>query len=631
VCGIAGYVGRESETLLPAMLRSLAHRGPDDSGSFVAPGVGLGMTRLAIIDLESGRQPMQNEDGSLAIVFNGEIYNHRELRPALERAGHRFRTRSDTEVILHLFEERGPACVEELRGMFAFAIWSSPGRTLFLARDRLGKKPLYYWRRGEGLLFASEPKALLCHPDLPREVDPDALHHYLAFGYTPGEASIFRALRKLPPAHRALFHGGRLEAERYWSLPAAPEPIREPGEARRRIRDGLREAVRLRLESDVPLGVFLSGGIDSSAIVACMRELTAGRIATFSIGFGSAAPSFDELPYARQVAARFQTDHHEEILEPKVADLLEPIVRGFDEPFADSSAVPTYVVSQATARHVKVALSGVGGDEAFAGYPRYLGVRLSERYAALPAWLRAAGNWAGRTLLRESDRSRNLGDWARRFANGSALPMPARYLGWTRFFGQAELEELVAPELCARFAGEVEAPQRAAYALRGHGDPVDGAFRIDLTSYLPDDLLAMADRMSMAHSLELRAPFCDHRLLETSLAIAPGLKLPGRRLKGLLKAAYADILPPEVLRHRKQGFMIPLGRWLRTDLRDAMEDLLSPASIRTRGLFQPGAVARLKQEHLEGSRSHSDRLWTLMMLELWMRYVLERGAGGNQP
>jgi asparagine synthase (glutamine-hydrolysing) len=630
MCGIAGYVGPGDRALLERMAHTLRHRGPDDQGFYSAPGVGLGMRRLAIIDLPGGHQPMGNEDGSLHLVFNGEIYNFRELRSDLAQRGHRFRTRSDTEVILHAYETFGEGCVERLRGMFAFALWDAPRRRLFLARDRLGKKPLYLWRRGDLALFASEIKALLCHPAVSRTMDWTAFHHYLAFGYTPAARSIFAEIAKLPPAHAATLQDGALTLSRYWSLPrgtsgARPQP--KPGEAADRVCHTLREAVRLRLESDVPLGVFLSGGIDSSAVVACLRQVSSAKISTFSIGFGRAAASFDELAYARLVARRFETDHHEEIVEPKLVDVVPALLRHFDEPFADSSAIPTFVVAQATACHVKAALSGIGGDEAFAGYPRYLGLRLSERYARLPRPLRALPAAALPRLLRESEASRNWADWARRFLAGAGRPLPDRYIGWTRFFEEAHLTSLATPDLRQGWGAEVEGSQRAAFAARGFGDPVDGAFRIDLSTYLPDDLLTMADRMSMAHSLELRAPFCDHRIIEESLRLAPALKLPGLRLKGLLKAAFADVLPPEVLSHRKQGFMIPLGRWLRTDLRDLVEDLLSPAAVRARGLFIPAAVEALKEEHLRGARTHSDRLWTLMVAELWMREYLDgRGA-----
>jgi len=627
VCGIAGFVGEGADRApLERMVATLVHRGPDDEGLFAAPGVGLAMRRLAIIDLPGGRQPMVNEDEGLRVVFNGEIYNFRELRSALIRRGHRFRTQSDTEVLLHLYEEEGPALVERLRGMFAFALWDAPRKRLFLARDRLGKKPLYYWHRDGLFLFASEIKALLVHPAVSREVDWEAFHHYLAFGYTPADRSIFAGIAKLPPAHTATWQAGVLTLQRYWTLPpggsVAASRLSLP-EAAARVRAVLREAVRLRLESDVPLGVFLSGGIDSSAVVASMREVTGQRIATFSIGFGRAVPSFDELPYARMVARRFETDHHEEILEPKAADLLRPIIRHFDEPFADSSAIPTFVVAQATAHHVKVVLSGIGGDETFAGYPRYLGVRLSERYARLPRWFRSAGGSVASHFLRESDRSRNWGDWARRFIAGAEQPLPDRYIGWTRFFSEPELGGLVTPAVRRLWQADIEGTHRRAFADHAHDDPMDGAFRIDLSTYLPDDLLVMADRMSMAHSLELRAPFCDHRVVEESLRIPPSIKIPGFRLKGLLKAAFADVLPPQVLSHRKQGFMIPLGRWLRTDLHDAMEELLATDRVRARGLFMPDAVEALKREHLSQTRSHGDRLWTLMMLELWIQASLD--------
>ena len=628
MCGIAGIVGGAPERdTLDAMLASLEHRGPDDRGAFAGDGVALGMTRLSIIDLVTGQQPMSSDDGAVRIVFNGEIYNFRAVRAELQARGHRFRTQSDTEVILRAWEADGERCVERLRGMFAFAIWDARRRRLFLARDRLGKKPLYYWRGGGALVFASEIKALLCHPGPGRAVDWPALHHYLAYGYTPAGRSAFAGIMKLPPGHTATLDGDTFTARRYWSLPAAASPIRlAPAELAQRLREEIREAVRLRLESDVPLGAFLSGGVDSSVVVASMREVTSGRLTTFSIGFGAAAASYDELPYARQVAERFGTEHHEEILEPKAAELAPLIVRSFDEPFADSSAIATYAVAAATARHVKVALSGIGGDETFAGYPRYLGVRVSEAWTRLPRWLRRPAGAAAAGLLSESYTSRNLRDWVVRFAAGAERPLPERYFGWTRFFDGPALDALATPALSAHLTGDPDADGRAAWATRSGGDAVDGAFRIDLSTYLSDDLLVMADRMSMAHSLELRGPFCDHRLIETSLAIAPSVKLPGFRLKGLLKAAYADVLPPAVLTHRKQGFMIPLAGWLRTDLRPLLDDLLSPEQVRARGLFRVEAVERLKAEHAAGRRSHADRLWTLMMAELWLREYLDRGG-----
>jgi asparagine synthase (glutamine-hydrolysing) len=629
MCGIAGIVGGVPRAgVLEAMLSALEHRGPDDRAVHVGDGVALGMTRLAIIDLATGRQPMSSDDGAATLVFNGEIYNFRALRAELEARGQRFRTRSDTEVILRAWQLHGERCVERLRGMFAFAVWDARRGTLFLARDRLGKKPLYYWHDGRTLVFASEIKALLCHPGPGRALDWPAFHHYLAYGYTPAAHSAFAGIAKLPPGHTAVLEAGVLTARRYWSLPAAaPAPPRlDHRELGERIRAEIREAVRLRLQSDVPLGAFLSGGVDSSVVVASMREVTAGRITTFSIGFGTDAATWDERPYARQVAERFGTEHHEEILEPKAAELAPRIVQGFDEPFADSSAIATYAVSAATARHVKVALSGIGGDETFAGYPRYLGVRLSEAWTRLPRWLRVPAGAVAAGVLRESDTSRNLRDRVVRFVAGAEQPLPDRYLGWTRFFDGPALGALATPALGAHLAGDPDAAARAAWATHGWDDAMDGAFRVDLATYLPDDLLTMADRMSMASSLELRAPFCDHRVIEASLAIPPALKTRGLQLKSLLKRVYADVLPPEVLRHRKQGFMVPLARWLREDLRPLMHDLLGPEQVRARGLFRVAAVEQLKAEHGAGGRSHADRLWTLMMAELWLREYLDRGG-----
>jgi asparagine synthase (glutamine-hydrolysing) len=624
MCGIAGYVGPGSPELLRQMLKTLTHRGPDDEGWFAEPGVGLGMTRLAIIDPAGGRQPMTSADGRLTLVFNGEVYNFRRLRAELEGRGHRFRTRSDTEVVLAACAEWGDGAVAHLHGMFAFALWDGARRRLLLARDRLGKKPLYYWRRGPLLLFASEIKALLAHPAVERALDPDALHHYLAFGYTPADRSIFAGVAKLPPAHLAHAGDGDPVATRYWRLPDGAEATAgavPAGEARRLVRRAVQEAVRLRLESDVPLGVFLSGGIDSSAVVACAREVAGGRLATFCVGFGPSAASWDERRWARLVAERFGTEHHEEVLEPAVADRLPVLVRHFDEPFADASAVPTWMVAQATARHVKVALSGLGGDEAFAGYPRYLGVRLAGRWSRLPRPLRrlaaaAVRAWPG------ADSSRDWRQRARRFVAGADRPMPDRYLAWTRLFAPADLVALVHADVRRSWTRSPEAAARAAFAAHGHGDPMDGAFRIDLTTYLPDDLLMMADRLGMAHSLEIRAPFCDHRLLEQSLRLPPAVKLPGFRLKGLLKDAFADVLPPAILARPKQGFMVPLARWLRHDLADLVADLLDPAAVRARGWLNAAAVARLRAEHAAGA-DHADRLWALVMLELWARVYLD--------
>jgi len=630
MCGIAGYVGAGGPGVLAAMLRALKHRGPDDDGLRVDPAaaVGLGMTRLAIIDPETGRQPMATADDTAWLVFNGEIYNFRALRATLEARGRRFATRSDTEVLLAAWEAWDAACVDRLRGMFAFALWDRRRRRLLLARDRLGKKPLYYWQRGAVLVFASELKALLVHPAVSRALDPAALHHYLAFGYTPGDRAIFAGIAKLPPGHTAVFAEGRLTLARYWAPPPGPAATaaRVPdAEAPALVRAALGDAVRARLEADVPLGVFLSGGIDSSVVVAAAREVHGGPLATFTVGFGAAAPGYDELPAARLVARHFATDHHEERVEPAVAAALPAIVAAFDEPFADSSAVATWAVARATARHVRVALSGLGGDETFGGYPRYLGLRLSEAWRRLPRPLRWSAAAAARAL-RESEASPDWGGRLRRFVAHAERPLPDRYLAWTRLFAEDDLARLATPALRALLGGPVDGPQRAAFASAGHDDPVDGAMRVDLATYLPDDLLVMADRLGMAHALEVRAPFCDPLVVELSLRIAPATKLPGLALKGLLKRAYADVLPAPTLARRKQGFMIPLARWLRTDLAPLVADRLAPARVRARGLFDPAAVTELVRALHAGRAGHADRVWALLILELWLEQYLDQGA-----
>ena len=632
MCGIAGFIGDGDRALLERMLKALVHRGPDDAGTWIAPGVALGMRRLSIIDLPGGHQPMANEDETLRVVFNGEIYNFRELRSDLPTRGHRFRTCSDTEVILHAYEQYGAACVEHLRGMFAFALWDGPRRTLLLARDRLGKKPLYYWQAGGLFLFASEIKALLEHPAVAREVDAVALGHYLAFGYTPRDRSILRDIRKLPPAHTMTVGEGGAALRPYWDLAAvvrdAAGPRARPWpELLEATRAHVEDAVRARLVSDVPLGVFLSGGVDSAAVVAAMRRVAAGPIRTFSIGYGPEAGSFNELAEARATARHFQTEHHEEVLSPRIADLLPHLVAAFDEPFADSSALPTFLVAQAARSRVTVALSGIGGDEAFAGYPRYLGARLSLAYARLPRPFRRAGAAALPALVPETMRSRNWGSWARRFAAGGLVPFPERYLRWTAFLDPEAQASLLAPEMLAAARRAWDAADGRAALAVCPDDPLAGMFLADTTTYLIDDLLTMADRMTMAHSLELRAPFCDHPLVEFAAAIPPALRLRGLRLKGLLKAALAPWIPREILHRPKRGFMVPLGQWLQRDLAPLLEEYLGPEALRRRGWFRPEGVAALRRAHAEGRRNAADPLWALVVLEAWQRQYLDgRGA-----
>ncbi|MBI3798294.1 MAG: asparagine synthase (glutamine-hydrolyzing) [Deltaproteobacteria bacterium] len=637
MCGICGYIGSREPNLLPAMLRTLEHRGPDDEGSItfrVEQGtsvVGLGHTRLSIIDLSAaGHEPMANEDGTVWLVFNGEIYNFPELRKLLEYKGHQFRSHTDAEVILHLYEEEGEACVQKLRGMFAFAIWDQGRQRLLLARDRLGEKPLYYCTHGESLGFASELKALLPLPWVQREVDPAALLAYLTCGYVPQPLSIFQGIRKLPPAHLLVWEKGNCTVKRYWSphtIQIVPPPT--PSTMHEQLRALLQEAVKLRLISDVPLGVFLSGGIDSSAVVAMMRAVGNGPIATFSIGYSNRFRSYNELEYSRLVARHFGTDHHEYIVEPQVQDLLPDLVYHFDEPFADSSAIPTYLVSREARREVTVALSGIGGDELFAGYPRHLGMRFSLVYEHLPYFWRRLLASSLSPYLPDSLTSRSLGNWARRFLEGGTVPPQARYQGWTAFFAPPLLAKLCVPEFWQeRILSRTDQPAEGPLASLWAKDPLAATLLTDLTTYLPDDLLAMGDRMSMAHGLELRPPFCDHRLVEWTLSLSPTLRLKGWRPKALLKKALRGILPEAVLRHRKQGFMIPLGQWLQGELRPLMEELLSEAVVKKRGLFHWQTIAWLKEQHVSGKRNFADQLWALMILEAWwQRYLTAEGGG----
>lgn len=628
MCGICGYVGQVEAGLLERMLITLRHRGPDETGSFQAEGVGLGVQRLSIIDLAGGQQPLANEDGSLWIAFNGEIYNYRELRADLLAKGHRFRSASDTEVILHLYEEQGEGCLHRLRGMFAFAIWDSSRQRLFLARDRVGIKPLYYVERNGRLLFASEMKSLLAWEGCPREIDPTGLDLFLHFLYIPSPYTIFRGIRKLPPGHRLILQGGSCQVEPYWDLSFPRErPLREE-EYRERCRQLLREAVACHLVSDVPLGAFLSGGMDSSTVVALMSQLSSGPVKTFSLGF-EGERSYDEMDYARAVAERFGTDHHELRVKPEVIELLPQLVWHLDEPFADSSLILTYLVSRETQRHVKVALSGIGGDELFGGYPRYLGLKLFRYYAGVPAPLRC--RWlpwlAG--YLPESTGSRNLPGRLKRFLRAGALSPEEGYLRWISFaeVGPFSLAALPPPSSKAEAAQGLSASARddlgpyglhRAFLVDGPAtEMLDKALYLDVKTYLSDDLLMMGDKMSLASSLELRVPLCDHLLLEFAASVPPELRIKGWRLKGLLKEVVSGMLPPEILGRGKQGFMLPLGRWLRGEMKGFVLDLLSPERIRSRGYFEPDRVRWFLDQHFSGRRNFADQLFALIVLELW--------------
>ena len=623
ICGIAaGRGGAPDPDALAAMSATLVHRGPDDDGQVVAPPVGLAARRLSIIDLAGGHQPIANEDGRVHVVQNGEIYNHEVLHRELAARGHEFRTRCDTEAIVHLFEEHGDGFAERLRGMFAVAIWDGRASRLVLARDRFGIKPLFYWEAPDGgLAFASELKALMALPGFPREIDMRGLESLLAFNSIPRPLTIFEGVRKLEPGHLLSWSpdGDGVEVRPY--ARPAPEPVgrlrrERAGELATELRGRLRDSVRAHLIADVPVGVLLSGGVDSATLAALAAQESGERVRTFSIGFRER--SFDELERARLVARRYDTDHHELIVEPDVAELLTRLAEVFDEPLADSSAVPTYLVSQLASEHVKVALSGEGGDELFGGYYTYVADAIAP-WAGKPAA-------ALRPLIERlpSSSARVSFDYkAKRFARGGALPPLERHHAW---------KEIFSPELRAELLAAPPAPgfdpldvYRERYAATAGAEPLARLQDVDRDIYLVDDLLVKTDRASMAHSLEVRVPFLDTAVTDLALAVPSSCHLLGWQRKRLLRRAVAPLLPKRILYGRKRGFSIPAAAWLRGELLPFARDVLSPDAIRRQGLFRPEAVDRLLTEHASGQADNSRQIWCLMTLGLWLeRYGARR-------
>ena len=634
VCGIAGKLYLDlcqtpDRELMNRMTAALLHRGPDDEGVWIGEGVGLGSRRLAILDLsDRAHQPMTNEDGTLWIVFNGEVYNFPTLRQELVDRGHVFRSRGDTETILHLYEDEGVNCLGRLRGMFAFAIWDTKRRTLFVARDRLGKKPLHYWADDKTLLFASEPRAILQDPAVPVEPDAQGIHRFLTYGYVPGPYSAFRGMRKLPPAHYLLVERGRPSLHRYWSLHYQPKRRAAEGELAEELLAHLEEAVRLRLVSDVPLGAFLSGGIDSSAVVALMRKLVSGRLRTFSIGFDS--PEYDELPYARQVARLFETDHHEFVVRHDAAAMLPRLVWHYNEPFADSSALPSFALCEQARQVVKVALNGDGGDEAFLGYDRYLAVALSGWYDWIPTAVRRAAARGVGLLPGGSPKSALYR--ARRFAEALALEPRRRYARWLTLLTAQQKEELYTDDFLAQVGGADPLDLlEAAYDASDAACFLEAAVHSDVQLYLPDDLLVKMDIASMAHSLEVRSPFLDHRVMEFAASLPRSLKLKGCTQKFLLKKVLRGVLPDAVLRRPKMGFGVPIDHWLRGDLREMAYDVLLDERARQRGYFRPQTVRRYLDEHVQRRAHHHFRLWGLLVLELWHRMFIDQPPSLEPP
>jgi asparagine synthase (glutamine-hydrolysing) len=627
MCGIAGVLFADPQrpadaAALKAMGDSIAHRGPDGEGYWQEPGVGLVHRRLSIIDLAGGAQPIGNEDGSVQVVFNGEIYNYRELRMGLEARGHRFRTQSDTEVLVHLYEDEGERLVERLRGMFAFALWDRNERRLLLARDRVGIKPLYVYRDVEKLLFGSELKAILAHPGVSRALDVAALEDYLAFGVVPAPRSIFERIEKLPAAHVLTTRAGDWRSpRRYWKLRLEPDHGPSPAEWQEAVRAKVDEAVRLHLIADVPVGAFLSGGLDSSAVVATCGQVAAEPVQTFSIGFQE--ESHSELPYARRVAEQFGTRHAEEVVTPDAVGLVDELTRYYDEPFADPSAVPTFLVARLARRGVKVALSGDGGDEAFGGYARYAH---DLKEASLRRWL---PSWFRRLALVPAGRAWPKADWLPRPLRAKTLltnlgrDAGGAYANTLTLCRPPLRRQLLAPDLARSLNGhDPERTIREGHATALPDDALGGMIAADVAMLLPDDFLVKVDRASMAHGLEVRPPLLDHELLELAARIPSRWKVHNGETKWVFKQAYRDRLPAEVTERRKQGFEMPIDAWLRGPLRDCFESAVLDPRARAGALIDQAAARSVYRAHVRGTGRHGAVLWSLLTLARWAdRYL----------
>jgi asparagine synthase (glutamine-hydrolysing) len=615
MCGICGVLsldgrGRPDPTVLGQMNEAMVHRGPDSQGSLVDGPAALAMRRLSIIDLAGGDQPIGNEDGAIQVVQNGEIYNYRELAEDLRRAGHRFATNSDTEVIVHLYEQHGIGFAERLRGMFGIAIWDQRNQRLVLARDRYGIKPLYYRVAGGTLSFASELKSLIRQPDFPRDIDLGALEAYLALNFVPAPLTIFEGARKLPPGYLMIAERGKTRLHQY----AAPRPVdanevrrERPAELAAELRDRLRDSVRAHLVADVPVGVLLSGGIDSGVLTALASELNTEPVNTFTIGFEERG--FSEVEEARLVAQRFGTNHHELTVDPDAVELLPKVIETFDEPFADNSALPTYLVSQLAAEHVKVVLSGEGGDELFGGYYSYVGDLWAPRIGPAATALRSVIE-----RLPSGSSSRRLDDRLKRFARGAHLPQPDRHVSWSQAFSPEARQELL---LRRREGFDPLQAHRERYELSVGAEPLSRAADVDLGVYMVDDILVKIDRASMAHSLESRVPFLDPVVTDFALALPDRHKVRLLSKKWLFRRAVAPLLPREIVRGRKRGFNLPVASWLRGELLPFAREVLSPQRVREQGYLDPAVVTAVIDAHVSGREDLSRNIWGLICFSLW--------------
>jgi len=629
ICGIVDFSGDSvQEDILRKMCQMMIHRGPDDEGVYMnhqlqatshqsKPSVGLGHRRLSIIDLSvSGHQPMCNEDGTIWIVLNGEIYNYIELVKDLKEKGHKFKSNTDTEAIIHLYEEYGEECVKKLRGMFAFTIWDEKEEVLMLARDRLGKKPLLYYYKNGIFCFSSEFSSLLASGLIDKEIDPKAINYYLTFGYIPAPMTIYKNVYKLPPAHILIFKNGQVNIKRYWNLDYAKKIEISEEEAASEVLRLLKEAVKIRLQSDVPLGAFLSGGIDSSTIVALMSQLTGERVKTFSIGFDD--KDYSELKYANKVADTFNTEHHEFVVKPNVIEILPVLIDHYGEPYADSSAIPTYYVSRQTKQHVTVALNGDGGDEVFAGYERYQAVLLSEMYQKIPAILRNPLFQTIGNLIPDSFGQKDRLKSIKRFIEGAHLPLSKRYLQWIGMFTEKARNDMYTDEFLRKVSDSDPLRIISKTLNSSNGlSLLDRLLLTDTMTYLPDDLLVKVDITSMANSLECRSPFLDHPLMEFAASLPAKYKLRRFIKKYILKKAVENIIPNDNIYRRKMGFAVPVGRWFRGELKGLLQETLLSQDSLKRGYFKPDKIKDIVFQHTSGQKDWSFQLWSLLMLELW--------------
>ncbi len=658
MCGIAGWINLklsktpngQNESVLHSMCEAIVHRGPDSEGLWLDEGVALGMRRLSVIDLHTGGQPVYSEDREIVVIMNGELYNYREVRADLEKLGHKFETQTDTEILPHLYQEYGDALIDHLNGMFAFALWDKRRKKLLIARDRFGEKPLYYGVFDGKLLFASEAKALLAHPSVKPELDLDTLRHYLSFDYVPAPMSIYKGISKLPAAHLLTVENGEINTRRYWNLSwrkgaeartlvranLSNEPSSANGntlptgrvsasfaDTADELRDLLSDAVRMRLVSDVPLGILLSGGIDSSTVAAFATQHATEKVKTFSIGFEE--DSFDESKYARQVAKHLNTEHYEEILSAeKAGDLISEIGTWLDEPLSDGSLIPTLLLSQFVRKHVTVALGGDGGDELFAGYPMYYGHKVAAVYSSIPKFLRSGVIEPIVNSLPVSTKNMSFDYKAKRFVAASNYDTVTRHHSWFGSFSVDEQKDLLTENVLNSSSGDIYAGARELLKSTDAENEIEQMQFLDMNLYMAEDILTKVDRASMAVSLETRAPFLDPRVGRFAASLPVDYKLKGKVGKYILKEAMKDLLPKSILHRPKKGFGIPIAEWLKGRLNPLMHELLAPERLKTQGLFEPAYVQKLIEEHEKGIASHHKQIWTLLVFQLWWDNFLKQ-------